>query len=271
MPTTLTSTPIDSLVTFTTVIEATRAKSLGPIWYRGCGRASFRLIPSLYRHPSITVNSDLLSLEQQLLNRFRQRSIPYLSRPLSDDWDHLFLMQHFGVPTRLLDWTENPYIALYFALTDARVDNSSPPVYTDDAAVWVLDPTAWNRRVLRHINFGGSILSTQDQELKGHAPSTEIGLMNNEPVALYGSHNSARIVAQRGVFTIFGKNNDSMEDIYANVGFPQDSLIKLVAPAAKVATLLEAVTAIGITDSVVFPDMDGLAREIKRFFGYKVI
>jgi hypothetical protein len=55
-----------------------------------------------------------------LVMRFRQRTIPLHSRDLSDEWDALFFMQHYGVPTRLLDWTENPFIAFYFAVMSAR-------------------------------------------------------------------------------------------------------------------------------------------------------
>src|SRR5687767_11832697 len=87
-----------------------------PLLFRGNSRASHGLIPTLYRHPSIRSIDELRKLERQLMTRFRQRSIPYRSRDLIDDWEALFFMQHYGVPTRLLDWTENPSIALHFAL-----------------------------------------------------------------------------------------------------------------------------------------------------------
>ena len=89
-------------------------------WYRGCGDSSYKLFPTLYRHPAKKTLADLGELEKQLMTRFRQRSLPFQSRTFSTDWDLIFFMQHYGVPTRLLDWTENPFIGLYFALMSAK-------------------------------------------------------------------------------------------------------------------------------------------------------
>ncbi len=215
--------------------------------------------------------NELLALEAQLIGRFKQRCMPYQSRELRDDWEYVFFMQHFGVPTRLLDWTENPYIGLYFALTSAY---QNAGVYKRDAAIWILDPIAWNRKALEHIGFTGEILSSGDPRLESYKPSTDSSVVNtimpSYPVAIYGTHNSPRIVAQRGVFTISGKSTNSIEDIYITNDFPQDSLIKVVVPAKYIKPLLVSMISIGITDSVVFPDLDGLAKETKRFFGFNI-
>src|SRR4051812_41381980 len=96
-----------------------------PLWYRGVGDASHTLIPSLYRHEGTADAAAFMELEERILQRFRERSIPYQPIPVDKDWELLFLMQHFGVPTRLLDWTENPYIGLFFALTDSRINHAT--------------------------------------------------------------------------------------------------------------------------------------------------
>ena len=100
-------------------------------------------------------------------------------------------------------------------------------------------------------------------------PNLETTLpLHPHPASIFGNHNSPRIVAQRGVFTIFGAQNAPMEQIFENHDFADDTMHKIVIPAALIPTLFSTVTSIGITDSVVFPDLEGLARETKRLFGY---
>ena len=76
--------------------------------------------------------------------------------------------------------------------------------------------------------------------------------------------------AQRGVFTIFGSNLASMEDQFAAGGFNAGTLNKLVVPAAKISQLLNSIIKMGYTDSVSYPDLHGLAMEIKRSRGFTV-
>src|SRR2546425_4816609 len=119
MATTLNSPVVKSLTEFTALVEKQLATSKGgELWHRGCADfANDFLSPGLYRHPTTTDTKDLLELEMKMLSRFQQRSIPFVDQQLQADWERLFYMQHFAIPTRLLDWTENPFIALYFALT----------------------------------------------------------------------------------------------------------------------------------------------------------
>jgi hypothetical protein len=130
-----------SFAEFVGLIETLQAKCANPLWYRGCAQSNYKLLPSLYRHKTTTAIADLSRLESQLMTRFRQRSIPMHSRSLQDNWDALYFMQHYRVPTRLLDWTENPFVALYFAVISRfRSSGARRPLKPrHDAAVWVLD------------------------------------------------------------------------------------------------------------------------------------
>jgi hypothetical protein len=251
-----------TLPAFLEIIEKYQAKSEETLWYRGCGTITYTLLPSLYRHKKIRTPEKLGELEQSLMTRFRQQSIPYHTRSLDDDWSTLYFMQHYGVPTRLLDWTRNPLIALHFALMTG-------PYSAQKKTVWILDPVQWNRHALSHQSYKGSTLTPGDEALKGYKPRNMFSAMNKFPVALYGEHNSPRIVAQQGVFTIFGQVVEPMEKMYVDENFPEESLIRITIEGSSVINKIRtSMLNHGITESVVYPDLEGLALEIKRSFGF---
>ena len=104
---------LDSLGTI-----CSRAKT---VWFRGHGDKSWRLEPALSRQ-------DKLAAEIQLMKRFKQNAFQFLPHVPQGEWEWMFLMQHYGVPTRLLDWTESPLVGLYFALLeDCFKDGSTKP------------------------------------------------------------------------------------------------------------------------------------------------
>jgi hypothetical protein len=262
----------DSLEDYVSFVEKLASGKNKLLWFRGCGKISHKLIPTLYRHKRSRVIEDFLLLEKKLLSRFRQRSIPFHSRPLTDEWDWLFLMQHFGVPTRLLDWSESPLMALFFAVTSAphKIGKSGRPVFGGDACVWLLNPAQWNKRSVDLKSFPGFVLTTDDSYASGYKPVANVTMMKPFPIALYGSHNSQRIVAQRGVFVCFGMDTRPMEAVYRSENFPADCMMKVILRRGRLPSIYEAIRRQGITDSVVFPDLDGLAREIKREYEFEV-
>lgn len=266
-------TTVNSFEEFLTELNSINYVS-NKFWYRGVGKSVHSLTPSIFRHKSAKSQSDYQSLELNLNETFEMRSLPYAeSREWAkDEWERLFFMQHYRVPTRLLDWSGSPLVSMHFAIASVELDNTGKP--TSDAAIWVLDPIPWNNAAYAGTNFPGGVLSAKDSWLKRYSPS-EVYTQNSQlpPVAMRGVHNSARIVAQQGFFTVFGPQAEAMETTFAKVAngkpvFPQSCLRKFVIPKAKILSLRNELFSLGVSESTIYPDLEGLAAELKRTFGF---
>lgn len=235
-------------------------------WYRGVGDSKHNLLPTLFRHPQKKKDEEINILERNIRNAFSQRSPPFLDRSLTNVWDGLFFMQHYGIPTRLLDWSESPFVALYFALTGVKRNTKGKA--TSDAVVWMLNPVDWNQGALSDITYQGGILDQTREEVKAYSPDTDLDQRRTTPVMIYGTHNSPRIVAQRGMFALFGKGSSSMEKSYQGTAFKQNVLQKLVISKADVDGIATSLFRKGVSESTVFPDLYGLSMEIRRTFEF---
>ena len=182
------------------------------LWFRGLNCNTHALLPKLMRDGKAA--TDVFDRERRLLTRFRQRSMAYWPAGYpQNDWEHLFAMQHFGMPTRLLDWSENLFVASHFALGEPGAhahEGHCIPV------VWCVDPVEWNRSIPVLSEYGDliEVLTTADDELESYRPETS-KRRKRSPIAMFGAHNSARIVAQRGTFIVWG-NDPQPLDIFAN-------------------------------------------------------
>lgn len=109
------------------------------LWYRGQPNKEFNLTPNLMRIKDLKVS--LLDFEVALMNLYRSKVTYLKEEEAYTDFDWTVLMQHYEMPTHLLDWSEDAYTALFFALT--KGDKKEPYKLTDrDAAVYVLKPEA---------------------------------------------------------------------------------------------------------------------------------
>src|ERR1035438_6758334 len=68
---------VRTLPQYLELLEQAQRRAPSSLWYRGCGTASYKLLPSLYRHERLKTPEELADLERSLMTRFRQRSIPY--------------------------------------------------------------------------------------------------------------------------------------------------------------------------------------------------
>ena len=229
-------------------MEGNRGSPSSP-WYGGHGDASWPLVPSVRRPTWVGFQ------EEACRTDFMLRANPYLSDAASgasDDWEWYFVMQHHGIPTRLLDWTENPLVALYFALRDT-VEGKSP-------AVWILNPLCLNRDVAR---LGESVLLTSDPRLRGYlGPALGDVRERTPPVAIQPPHKSRRLTAQKGTFTLHGSDGRSIADYNELRGH----LVRIDIDAKKKRDIKEELAAAGVTETTVFPELAGLCRELVEYW-----
>jgi hypothetical protein len=240
---------IQNLSDFLNSVRDDQNNTPGTMWFRGHADASWQLLPGLMR-----TNSEIS--ETTLLNRFRQSAAMLAERRPSNSFDWTFLMQHYGVPTRLLDWSESPLIAMYFAIEDYSKRPDS------DAALWCLWPTMLNQNanIVDKIE-GQYIPSFDDDELQGY---TVDSLRQNSrlelfPVATIATRNNARIQAQMGTFTIHHNRKIAIEDV-GN----QDHVAKYVIPADCRETLHSELKLLGMNRFMLFPELASVGAILKE-------
>lgn len=227
-------------------------------WFRGQGCNSRLLLPSLYRSLADTSPSNILAVEQRLITRFRQRSLPHWPEGYpQSQWEQLFAMQHYGVPTRLLDWSENALAGLYFAA-------DHDPTRCEcgggcQAVLWVLDPVEMNRKNPRLDGMPEGILASSDQEAKAWEPGSLAQQFAPLPIAMYGTHNSRRISAQQGTFTVSGKDVSALED--TQLAQAPGVLVRILVTAPH-DQIMRDLRTLGMSRSVIYADLPSLARDI---------
>lgn len=223
------------------------ADHVADIWFRGQSDVDWPLRPSGLRPPYSEVN------EHRYRHDFQLRAQPFLgeaTRVPRDEWDWYFLMQHYGLPTRLLDWTESALVALYFA-----VESGSDA----DGCVWILEPRAVNASIA---GIGGFIPIYSADLVGRFLPA----LWDERPDALQQGVaaidpplNSPRLAAQRGKFTVHGRGARAL-DLYPEL---EQALVLVHVPAAAKRRIARQLMSAGVSHGVLFPGLQGLSREIR--------
>jgi hypothetical protein len=142
-------------------------KKQNVLWFRGQSNFEWNLIPGIYRHYSdkITdlVDKDIVDFREfaKIESNMRFKfSNSYIFKKENEKafWRTYFYMQHYNVQTRLFDWTENPLVALFFAI----MENPDAP-----ASLWILNPMALNKQTLSNLvkneNVSDSLIVFNDE------------------------------------------------------------------------------------------------------------
>ncbi|WP_456998625.1 FRG domain-containing protein [Lysobacter sp. HA18] len=230
----------------------------GGLWFRGVRDKSFQLVPGLYR-------PDVIAEECSFVHAFLVGYKAHVVDTPDNPWDLYSLMQHHGLPTRLLDWTKSPLHALYFALQGTNGEN--------DCAVWAMLPYELNLLTLGvDATFcPGGLASRVVQTPNGHfnldsyLPEALDALDHFElprlPVAVEARYTNARIRSQLGCFTLHGSDTAPLES-----WFPEDSrhLFRVVIAHQRRRELLDDLHALGVNEETIFQDLDSLVARIRR-------
>jgi len=204
-------------------------------YFRGQANEAWELIPGCARDPHC------LHDDEMVFNYWLKKALMYISdknfyekRPI----ELLSIAQHHGLPTRLLDWSFNPLVALFFACKN----NCNEP-----GAVYI------------YKNRSNNFLKTTLNTLSHNSYITIDGKIK-EIAVIIPTSTSSRISAQSGLFTLHCKPNKNIIDLLEK----NDEIIKIIIPSAAKDHLTQELIMCGISSATLFPDMDGISADIKE-------
>jgi len=226
--------------------------------FRGHATDCGQLVPKIFRSQYAELRRRNRWFECTLIREFKRMGIIMTPNPPEQDdqlrW--LFLMQHHGAPTRLLDWTENILVALYFAVEDEP---------EHDGELWALDPLALNRKHnLKYVPCADQVDKTL--ALFVRQPCQKLDPEDLEklsyPYAIRPAMYVPRMISQLGAFTIHptpvGESSGSMTESFCD----SKALIRYIIPRACKPQLFMDLAALGITRRTLFGDLDALAKTV---------
>lgn len=248
-------------------------------WFRGENSEEYSLVPNLFRkttnnntpYCSDINRKEIYTIEQNIDVSFIRKATVFLSNKGVENtpWNRYFLKQHYGVKTRLLDWTENALYALFFALHNKDKNGK----------VWILSPFKLNNYSISKLfntdkNFY-RILTCGKLEKKravlnknGELRINELlrkyyrmDFLENEklyPLAIYPPHLDERMSAQQACFTLFGNIVKGLDPDNS----PEKYLDFVLIDAESKPKLLKELRTLGISNYSIYPDLDGLGRTI---------
>lgn len=181
------------------------------ILYRGHASVNWKLKPAIWREN----NYSSINIERSMLNDFKRQYLPYISEHPNKDLDLLFLAQHYKMPTRLLDWTYNPLIALFFACNEKS---------EMDGIVYI------KRHKGEQINKCDNDNKTSDKSrLYIGCNDNDIDPFNyfKKNTIIIPNNFNIRILNQQGVFEIFCKSS-SESDFSHSIIIPKNCKEKII-------------------------------------------
>lgn len=241
----------------------------------------YLLLPGIFRWKNITdwyEISEYSQMEHNILNDFISEACRFIKDIPRDDipaW--LEIAQHFGVPTRLLDFTENPLVALYFACSE------SPEA---DASVWIVDEIAYHKKFFYP---GTPVPSKMSQSYISKIVLDEIvhqdfqqeqkNLKRVQYPWIYKPHYyEERMHFQSSIFMLWGAKHRPLTDFIAADEYMEEEPVNnkekgivfcVQIPANKKKEILNQLDSFGVNEKFIYPGIDGVGRYIKKKYSSK--
>lgn len=251
--------------------------------YRGLADRDYHLLPGIFRKDVAIIDGENIVNDKYLtwaeevgvLRAFIHEASAYLSIPSNDLGHWLEYAQHYGVPTRLLDWSKNPLVALYFCCKDQS---------EKDGAVWLLHVGNYSRFISNKLGNQDdrgfkTIYMAISELLNGHS-------RYEYPILYTPYYVDARMSAQGSYFMIWGNQRKPLEDLLPTndirMNLPEKDngtrtygihestalLFRFLIYADRKQPILHELDSVGINEKTLFPGLDGIGRYIERQYRF---
>lgn len=230
-----------------------------PFAFRGLADANHILDNSLVRlaagHPGVE------TLERSMLRNFRKYAAQQTASGVDSIWHWLAVAQHHGLPTRLVDWTFSPLVALHFATEHSNE-------FDRDGVVWCVDFVRANRLLPERLR---SILDDDTSEtftvemLDSFATLRDFDALSGEPFLLFLEPPAldARILHQAALFSLMPS---AVASVHEWLQAHPDLVRRVTVPAELKWEIRDKLDQANITERTLFPGLDGLSRSLERYY-----
>ena len=223
--------------------------------FRGCADSDADLSTSLAK-----LGGDASVLERHLLRNFRKYATGD-AVPVDSAWNWLALGQHHGLPTRLLDWTYSPFVALHFATTTGDL-------FDRDGVVWMVDYVRAHELAPQPLRAeleaeGANVFTTEMLAAVANEVDELVGAEEEYVLFVEPPSFDERIVNQYALFSLMSRPDASFDRWLEG----HDELARrLVVPAELKWEVRDKLDQAGINERVLFPGLDGLTRWVTRYY-----
>jgi hypothetical protein len=278
-------TQLGSIRTLLSIIPELEGKD-SFYFFRGHANKRFDLLPSIYRKQMWYSNED--KMIREIIMR-----CPTEFSSMTSSFEKLVKMQHYDLPTRLLDLTENPLVALYFACVGANEKNEDGEIiffkipksevkYFDSDTVSVVSNIAWAKTDFEIVEkFDGDYKRFHHQD-NHHALKLMHDIKQEKPhfleridpkhvksvVCVKPKMDNPRLVRQDGAFLLFGiDENKHIPAAIPEAWIHHPNQKKYIIKSSDKLSILKQLSGVGISKAKLFPEIDMVSQFIKNDYG----